>query len=132
MIIRLKYFYYSLNIVVILAPGPKFSSARYTWCFSSGTVIIHFWDNLYQEINLKIHSNTILLFILIVYAQFCNETERYQLKYFSILPPIENDARFSYISWKNVWFCFISIVWVHFSHKTGKFRFCKSFKHFFF
>ena len=32
-------------------------------------------------------------------------------------------VRFEYVPWKNVWFCFISIVWVHFSHKTEKFRF---------
>ena len=32
-------------------------------------------------------------------------------------------VRFEYAPWKNVWFCFISIVWVHFSHKIEKFRF---------
>ena len=35
-----------------------------------------------------------------------------------------------YVLWKNVWFCFISIVQVHFSHKTQKFRFWKSLKYF--
>ena len=39
-------------------------------------------------------------------------------------------VRFEYVPWKNVWFCFISIVWVHFSHKTEKFRFWKSLKYF--
>ena len=31
---------------------------------------------------------------------------------------------------ENVWFCFTSIVWVHFSHKTEKFWFWKSLKQF--
>ena len=31
------------------------------------------------------------------------------------------EVRFEYVPWKNVWFCFISIVWVHFSHKIEKF-----------
>ena len=39
-------------------------------------------------------------------------------------------VRFEYVPWKNVWFCFISIVWVHFSHKTEKFQFWKSLKYF--
>ena len=29
--------------------------------FSSGTVIIYFWDKPYQEINFKNHSNYVLL-----------------------------------------------------------------------
>ena len=29
--------------------------------FSSGTVIIHFWDKHYQEINFKSHLNSVLL-----------------------------------------------------------------------
>ena len=32
------------------------------------------------------------------------------------------DVRFEYVPCKNVLFCFISIVWVHFIHKTEKFR----------
>ena len=39
-------------------------------------------------------------------------------------------VRFEYVPWKNVWFCFISIAWVHFSHKTEKFRFWRSLKYF--
>ena len=31
---------------------------------------------------------------------------------------------------KNVWICFISIVWFQFSHKTQKFRFWRSLKYF--
>ena len=45
------------------------------------------------------------------------------MKYFSILRPLKNDIRYEYASWKNVWLCFISIVWFHFSHKIEKFRF---------
>ena len=37
---------------------------------------------------------------------------------------------FKYVQWKNVWFCFISSVWFHFSHKTEKFQFWKSLKYF--
>ena len=33
------------------------------------------------------------------------------------------DVRFGYFPWKNVWFCFISSAWFHFSHKTEKFEF---------
>ena len=32
-------------------------------------------------------------------------------------------VRFEYVPWKNVWFCFISNVWLHFSHETEKFDF---------
>ena len=28
---------------------------------------------------------------------------------------------FEYVPWKTAWFCFISITWVHLSHKTKKF-----------
>ena len=39
-------------------------------------------------------------------------------------------VRFECFLSKNGWFCFISIVWVHFSRKTEKFRFWKSLKYF--
>ena len=39
-------------------------------------------------------------------------------------------VRFEYIPLKYVWFCFIFIASVHFSHKTEKFRFWKSLKYF--
>ena len=39
-------------------------------------------------------------------------------------------VRFEYILLKYVWFCFIFIASVHFSHKTEKFRFWKSLKYF--
>ena len=35
-------------------------------------------------------------------------------------------VRFEYVPWIDVWFCFISIVWVHLSHKTKKFWFWRS------
>ena len=37
---------------------------------------------------------------------------------------------FEYVAGKNVWFCFISIVWVYFGHKTEKFWFWKSLNYF--
>ena len=37
---------------------------------------------------------------------------------------------FEYVPWKNVWFCFISIILVHFSHKTENSSFLKSLKWF--
>ena len=44
--------------------------------------------------------------------------------------PTKNDVRYEYVPRKNVSFCFISIFWVHFSHKTKKFQFWKSLKYF--
>ena len=41
---------------------------------------------------------------------------------------MKNDVRFEYVPWKDFLFCFISIVWVDFSHKTEKCRFRKSFE----
>ena len=32
---------------------------------------------------------------------------------------IENHVTFEYVPWKNSWFCFVSNVWVNFSHKTS-------------
>ena len=52
------------------------------------------------------------------------------MKYFSILWAMKNDVRLKFIPWKNLWFCFIFIVWVHFSHKTEKCWFWKSLKYF--
>ena len=96
-----------------------------------GTVIIHFWDKPYQEINFKSDLNSVLLSIKIlsdlhmsnftlifVCSYFCNEIEKCQLwkslKYFNILWSIKHDVRFEYVPWKNVWFCFISTVCIHF------------------
>ena len=44
-------------------------------------------------------------------------------KYFNIFWQKIYDVRFGYFPWKNVWFCFISSAWFHFSHKTEKFEF---------
>ena len=38
-------------------------------------------------------------------------------------------VRFEYVPWKNVWVCFISDFWVHFSQKIEKFWFWKSLKY---
>ena len=40
-----------------------------------------------------------------------------------------HSVRFEYVPWKNVYFCFVSIVWVHFSHKIEKFWFWKPLKY---
>ena len=42
---------------------------------------------------------------------------------FNIFRLKKYDVRFEYAPWKNVWFCFISIVLVHFNHKTENFDF---------
>ena len=92
-------------------------------------------------------SSFILIFVC---AHFWNKMKKYQfwksLKYYSILESMKNDirfeyvprkkkknfdkniynVRFKYVPLKNVWFCFISIVWVHFNHKTEKLQFIKS------
>ena len=51
------------------------------------------------------------------------------MKYFSILWLMKNNVRFACVLYKNIWFCFISIIWVHFSHKTEKNWFWKSLKY---
>ena len=51
------------------------------------------------------------------------------LFYFYFFDKERYDVRFEYFPWKNVWFCFISIVWFHFSDKTEKFRFWRSSKY---
>ena len=62
MIILLKYFHDSLNIVVILDPGFEVFSAKYAQLpltftewehFPFGTAIINFWDTPYLDINIK-------------------------------------------------------------------------------
>ena len=103
-ITELKYFHISLNIVVILAPGHEFFSAKYTrfpltFMESNYTMdIFHWncyyssWDKPYQKTSFKSHSNTAILckagriyqrwtcpvwfyFIFFVCAHFCNEAE---------------------------------------------------------
>ena len=98
MIIQFSDFFDSVSIVVILAPGFRFFSAKSAQFpniyrmklnkgrFSFGTIIIHFWDKIYQEINFKSHLNRCLMsrntclvwffFNLLVCTHFCNEIER--------------------------------------------------------
>ena len=72
----------------------------------------------------------VILFHFTCFSHFCNEICQLQksLKYFSILRLMKNNVRFGYVPWKNVWFYFFSIVWVHSSHKTEKFWFWKLLK----
>ena len=62
-----------INIVLIIAPGCGFFPAKHVSFniygmklneehFSSGTVVIHFLDKPYQEINFKSHLNTDMVF----------------------------------------------------------------------
>ena len=67
--------------------------------FPSRTIIIHFWDKHYQEMN---------------FTCLCSLM---QLNW-NILREMRNDSRFEHFPWKNVRFCLISIVWVHFIQKT--------------
>ena len=67
-IIQLKIFNDSLNIGMISAPGREVLSATYTpfpfteWeYFSFEMAIIHFWDKPFLDINLKNHSDSVLL-----------------------------------------------------------------------
>ena len=53
-----------------------------------------------RSLDLKIHWNTLIFF----------DKKRY-------------GVIFENVPWNNAWFCFISIVWVHFEHKTEKFWF---------
>ena len=72
--IRLKYFHDSLNIAVILASGREFVSTKCIQFpfniyriklndehFFCRAAIIHFWDKPYQEMNFKIHLNTVIV-----------------------------------------------------------------------
>ena len=49
--------------------------------------------------------------------------------HFIVLRPMRNDARYEYVPWKNIWFCFISIVRIHFGHRSEKFWIWKSLKY---
>ena len=128
MIIQLRYFVIALNYC------SDFSPWFWIFLFSMSRIffnIIHILEKSSQEINFKCHSNNtrhckwgkmLSYFILLDCAYFCNEIERCQweesLKQFRILWPMKNNIRFEYGPWKNVWFCFISNVFVHFSHKV--------------
>ena len=114
------------------------------------SVIVHFWDKPFQEMNFKSDSKIVyyfvntekyyqictcsiwLYFTLLACAHFCNEIQRCHswklMKYFTILRQMKN-IRFEYVPWKNLSFCFIAIAWVYFSHKTEKFWFWKPLKY---
>ena len=42
----------------------------------------------------------------------------------------KNDVRFEYVPWKNVWFCFISLVCAYFCNKNLRFGFQNLLKYF--
>ena len=48
----------------------------------------------------------------------------------NILREMRNDSRFEHFPWKNVRFCLISIVWVHFIQKTEELWFWKPLEYF--
>ena len=58
--------------------------------------------------------NCLILPVFLAYILFCDKIEwcKFQksLKYFDLFWPGKNDARFENVPWKNVWFCFVSIV----------------------
>ena len=103
--------------------------------FSLGTVITDFLDKPYQEINFKSHLNSVLpckkgktlrftqvscdfisLYLIAFNFTMRLKSANYKshwnrkvieiLKYFTAN---ENNVRFEYVPWKNVWFCFIYI-----------------------
>ena len=76
--------------------------------------------------------NFISLYLFVLTFVFKLKNANYKSHWYilNILWPMKNDVRFEYVLWKNVWFCFICTVWVHFSHKTEKIWFWKSLKYF--
>ena len=82
-LIRLKFFYNNLIVVLILAPGREFYELNLSNSFNiyglklntvhffSGTVITHFLDKLYQEINFKSHLNSHLSQTLVNKKKYC-------------------------------------------------------------
>ena len=84
-------------------------------------------DRIFVTLNLLCSSNKIIFLI----DSFLS-SRRLWIAYWNIFifDKERYGVRFEYVTWKNVWFCFISIAWVHFSHKTEKFWFWKSLKYF--
>ena len=89
--------------------------------FSSRTVVLHFLDKPYQEIDFKSHLNSallckygkmlsdlhisrVILFHFTFCAHFWYKIENCQLqkslKYFNILRPLKNNVRFEYVHGK--------------------------------
>ena len=121
--------------------GTKFSERH----FSFETVYHSFWDKPYQEINLKSRLNNdyfvnnenccqicicpVLFWFLYVLTfvmklKYANYESHWNILAFWDQSKIISDLNMSHE--KNAWFCFIFIVWVHFSYKTEKFWFRKS------
>ena len=73
---------------------------------------------------------SLYLFVFTFVFKFKDANYKSHWNILNILWPRKNDVRFEYFLWKNVWFCFICIAWVHFSHKTEKIWFWKSLKYF--
>ena len=107
------------------------------WTFFLWKVIIHIWEKHYQEKNLKSHSNVALL---CKFGKMLSDLPMSHLVLFwkmSIIKVIEvfycfaTNEKWCQIRiclMKNVWFCFIFLVWVDFNQKPEKFRFWKSLK----
>ena len=109
--------------------------------FPSRIVIIQFCDKPHQEINFRSHLNSVQLckqgkilsdlhiFSLILFDFTCLclgfQIEKCQL--WNILVFCNQLKTLSDLNMFHGWFCSISIFWVHFSHKTQKFWFWKSF-----
>ena len=66
-----------------------------------------------RNFDLESHWNTLIFF----------DKKRYGVRF-----ELEIDRQFEYFPWKNIWFFFIFIAWVHFSLENEKFRFWKSLK----
>ena len=111
--------------------------------FFLGTVITHFLDKPYQEIDFKSYLNSILPYKLgkilsdlhmswmIFFSLYLTVfTFTMRLKSSNCKSPWNVSGLFEYVPRNNVWFCFNSIVLVHFSYKTEKFQYWKSLKYF--
>ena len=85
-------------------------------------------DRIFVTLNIFCVSRTRCFFLLIHFLV----VEDYELpiEIFSFLIKKDMVSDLNMFHGKNVWFCFISIAWVHFSHKTEKFWFWKSLKYF--
>ena len=107
----------------------------------SRIVFIHFLAKPLQEKSFKSHLNSVLrkntvrfsvvsydlisfyLLVLTFVMKLENAGNKSHWNIFSIWRPMKNYVRFEYVPWKNVWLCFASIAWVHFSRKTKKLQF---------
>ena len=139
MTIRLKYFHNSVNNVVIFSPWsllnvPNF--LEHLWNeIKWRTFLLQNWWHIFFEINLMKKKNSTLIQIVhfFVSKEKCCQiwtcpalfgfwfvlTFVMELKdgnyeshwYILVMPSVKNDIRFKYAPWKNVWLCFVCIVW---------------------